>query len=66
VGEQIKVSLRNVRRDANKEIDKAEKQEGLSEDAAQGAKDEVQELLNTYENTVTELVEKKVKEVTTL
>jgi len=66
IGEQIKVSLRNIRRDANKHIDEAEKNEGLSEDAAYAAKEEVQETLKKYEKQVEEMVAKKVEEIQTL
>ena len=65
-GEQIKVSLRNTRRDANKEIEKAKKEEGLPEDAAFRAQEDIQELLKKYEETVADLVDKKVNEVKTV
>ncbi len=66
IGEQIKVSLRNRRRDSNKELDKAEKEEGLPEDAKYKAQDEIQELLKKYEKTVSDLVDKKIEEVKTV
>ena len=66
MGEQIKVSIRNIRRDANKEIDTAEKNEGLSEDGSFTAKENIQELLKKYEDKIAEVVSKKVEEVQTV
>ena len=63
-GEQIKISVRNIRRDANKDIDKSQKDGDFSEDMAYTAKEDVQELVKKYENEIQELVEKKVGEVT--
>lgn len=65
-GEQIKVSLRNIRRDANKEISSAEKNKALSEDASFSTKEEIQEMLKTYEKKTDDAVSKKVDEVTTV
>jgi len=65
-GEQIKVSIRNIRRDANKEIDTAEKNKEISEDAAFSAKEDIQELLKTYETKIEEMVSRKTEEVTTV
>lgn len=46
-GEHSKVSIRNIRRDAIESIKKAQKN-GLSEDAAKDAEDEIQALTNRY------------------
>jgi ribosome recycling factor len=62
-GEEAKVSCRNIRRDANKKVDQAEKDKDLTEDERDKAKEDVQNLLKTYEDKVTEMVEKKTKEV---
>ena len=65
MGEQAKVSMRNARRDANKHVDQAAKDKtaGLSEDAVESAKDDVQTLLKKYEAQVDELVDQKTKEI---
>lgn len=65
MGEQAKVTIRNARRDANKHIDQAvkDKTQHLSEDAAEGAKDDVQKLLKKYETLVDELIAAKSKEI---
>ncbi len=47
--EEAKVALRNIRRDANKAADQAEKDKTLSEDERDRVKDEVQELIKKYE-----------------
>jgi len=65
MGEQTKVSLRNVRRDSNKHIDQAgkDKAKAISEDAVESAKEEMQELLKRYEKEVDDLVSHKAKEI---
>ncbi len=62
-GEHAKVTIRNARRDANKAIDHEQKEGGMSEDDAARGKDDVQELLKTYEEKVNELVKKKEHDV---
>lgn len=61
--EEAKVALRNIRRDANKHFDQAEKGKEMTEDERDQGKDEVQSLLKKYEDRVSELAEKKSKEV---
>lgn len=62
-GETAKVSLRNVRHDANKLIDKEEKDGILTEDDAKRAKDEVQKIIHEYEGKLNDLVKKKMEEI---
>src|SRR5947207_6230833 len=61
--EDAKVAIRNVRRDANKHFDQAEKDKEMTEDERDAGKEEVQKLLKQYEDKVTEMAEKKSKEV---
>ncbi|TWT74457.1 Ribosome-recycling factor [Posidoniimonas polymericola] len=63
LAEESKVSIRNVRRDANKALDQLEKDKELSEDECKTYKDDVQELTNKYEGQVTELAKTKEAEV---
>jgi ribosome recycling factor len=65
MAEQSKVAVRNARRDANKEIDKAEKDKSThtSEDDAKRAKDEVQKLTDKYEKSISDLLAEKEKEI---
>src|SRR6516164_883700 len=62
-GEEAKVAIRNIRRDANKHFDQAEKAKEMTEDERDKGKDDVQELTKRYEDKVTELIDKKSKEV---
>ena len=53
--EDAKVACRNIRRDANKHIEQAEKNKEMTEDERDQGKEEVQKLLKTYEDKVTEM-----------
>src|SRR5262245_29805754 len=61
--EESKVSIRNVRRDANKHLDQAEKSKEMTEDERDKGKDEVQSLLKKFEDQITDIADKKSKEV---
>jgi ribosome recycling factor len=61
--EEAKVAARNVRRDANKQFDLAEKDKEMTEDERDTGKEEVQKLLKTYEDKITDMADKKSKEV---
>lgn len=65
VGEDQKIAMRNVRRDANKHADALSKQDGTnySEDDIKQLKDEIQELLKKYEATVDKAVQAKTDEI---
>lgn len=61
-GEHAKVAVRNIRRDAIENIKKAQKN-GLSEDAAKDAEEDVQSMTNRYIATVDKHLEKKEKDI---
>ncbi len=63
LSEAARVSIRNARRDGNKEVDHQETESLLTEDQAKRAKDEIQKLTDQYEKQVTEVLEAKTKEV---
>jgi len=63
MAEQAKISIRNVRRDANKHIDREEKDSVMTEDEALQAKEEVQKLTDKYEERAEELLKKKTAEI---
>ena len=63
LAEEAKVSIRNVRRDANKSFDQAEKAKEMTEDERDQGKEGVQDLTKTYEERVGEMADKKGKEV---
>lgn len=61
-GEHSKVAIRNIRRDAIENIKKAQKN-GLSEDAAKDAEEEIQELTNRHISLVDKHLQSKEKEI---
>ncbi len=63
MGEKAKVSIRNVRKEANDAIKKLEKDKALSEDEAKKAYDEVQKLTDTYINKIDESIKSKESEL---
>ncbi len=63
LAEESKVAVRNVRRDANKHADQAQKDGTLSEDGCKALKDEVQELTKKFENVANSLASAKEAEV---
>jgi ribosome recycling factor len=64
LAEEAKVSVRNVRRDANKRFDQEEKDKTLTEDERDAGKEEVQKLTDQYEKKAQESADKKVAEIT--
>lgn len=65
LGEQARVSIRNVRRDGNKHIEAAKK-DGLSEDQAADLVDEVQEALKEHEASIDSILKSKTEEIMTV
>lgn len=60
--EEAKIGIRNVRKDANTDIKKLEK-EGTSEDICKSAEEEVQNLTNTFIKKIDELLVAKEAEI---
>lgn len=63
LAEEARVAIRNIRRDANKHADQAEKDKTLSEDERDRCKDEIQDLTKKYEGKVNEMASAKETEV---
>lgn len=63
--ENGKISLRNARRDAIEEVRKAKK-EGLSEDLAKDAEEEIQKVLEEYTSKIDSITASKEKEIMTI
>src|SRR5208337_1488355 len=61
--EEAKVACRNIRRDANKHFDVAEKDKEMTEDERDKGKEAVQALLKDFEGKIDESAEKKSKEI---
>ncbi|MFZ9582801.1 MAG: ribosome recycling factor, partial [Crocinitomicaceae bacterium] len=64
-GEHAKVGIRNHRKDAMDMI-KDLKNEGLSEDLAKGAEDEVQQITNGFIKRIDDVFDAKEKDVMTV
>jgi ribosome recycling factor len=64
-GEQAKVAIRNIRRDAIEQIKKAQK-EGLSEDAAKGFEETIQKTTDKHISLVDQNFAAKEKELMTV
>jgi ribosome recycling factor len=63
LGEAQKVAVRNIRRDANKQIDTEEKEKRISEDDAERSKENIQELTSRFEGQIEAMVAAKAKEL---
>ena len=61
--EATRVTLRNARRDGNKEADRQQKASDLTEDECKKGKEEIQKLTADYEKKVTTIVDAKSKEI---
>ena len=62
-GEETKVAIRNIRRDANDHLKKEEKEKKLSEDQLLDAEDEVQKLTDDHSKLVDEILKHKEEEI---
>jgi len=63
LAEEAKIAIRNVRRDANKSFDSAEKAKEMTEDERDAGKEEVQKLTDKYEASAQQLADKKTAEI---
>jgi ribosome recycling factor len=62
-GEDSKVAIRNVRRDANDHLKKEQKDKKISEDELKSAEDEVQKLTDHHIKMIDEVLKHKEKEI---
>ena len=65
-GENAKVAIRNIRRDANDAIKKEQKANEISEDEEKTLQDDIQKLTDTYIKKVDGMVDDKSKEIMTV
>jgi ribosome recycling factor len=63
MAENGKVAMRNIRRDANDELKKAEKEKNISEDQMHDGMKKVQDLLDKYVEKIDEMMQAKEKEI---
>ncbi|MFN3872169.1 MAG: ribosome recycling factor [Ignavibacterium sp.] len=62
-GEDAKIAIRNVRRDANEHLKKEQKDKKMSEDELKIAEDEVQKLTDQHIKMIDDLLKHKEKEI---
>ena len=62
-GEETKVAIRNIRRDANDEMKKLEKKGEMSEDESRRGQDEIQKLTDRFIQETDKVIETKEKEI---
>lgn len=63
LAEEAKIGIRNARRDANQRVERAQKDDDLSEDIVNREKKAIQKLTDDYTKKVEELLEVKTAEV---
>ncbi|MCE3233968.1 MAG: ribosome recycling factor [Vampirovibrio sp.] len=63
IGEEGKVAIRNIRRDATSDVEKLKKAENLSEDEVKLRQDKIQKLTDKYIGQLEQMVSDKEKEV---
>ncbi len=61
--EEAKVAVRNIRRDANEELKRLEKDKHVSEDVVKKSQEDIQKITDSYIAKVDEVVANKEKEI---
>lgn len=64
--EETKITIRNIRREANDDILKSKKEDNLSEDETKRMEDNIQDLTDKYTKKIDEIAEQKEKEIMTV
>lgn len=65
-GEDSKVAVRNIRRDANDFVKKQQKANEISEDEQKDAETKIQKLTDDYVSKIDKMIEEKSKEIMTV
>ncbi len=63
IGEEAKVAIRNIRREANNEIKRAAKEKKISEDESYSAQEEIQKITDELIKKIDDALAKKEKEI---
>ena len=63
MGEKAKVSVRNIRRDANKQLDEEQKSKAISEDDRDKGKKDIDNLTKEYADKIDEVIKAKSEEI---
>ena len=66
MSEKSKVSIRNLRRDANDDVKKQVKEDGLPEDESKRLQDEIQKITDKFIAEIDAVVEKKEQDILTV
>lgn len=66
IAEQTRISIRNIRREANDEIKKKVQDDSLPEDSKFEAEEEIQNITDRHTKNIDELLENKEKEILTV
>ncbi len=66
MSEKSKVSIRNLRRDANDDVKKQVKEDGLPEDESKRLQDEIQKITDKFIAEVDTVIEKKEQDILTV
>ena len=61
--EKAKIAIRNIRRDANDEIKKLQKEKEITEDESKSGQNEIQKITDSFVAKVDEIVNKKIDEI---
>jgi ribosome recycling factor len=61
--EDNRISIRNIRRDANKDADNAEKDKTMTEDLCKDTKEKIQDLTKIYEGQINTMAATKEEEI---
>ena len=65
-GENAKIAIRNIRRDANDAVKKQAKANEISEDEGKELEDKIQKLTDKYTSEIDNSIEAKSKEILTV
>jgi ribosome recycling factor len=65
-GEKAKVAVRNIRRDANDDVKRQTKDEGISEDDSKRLMEQIQKVTDRYIHDIDQVVEHKEKDLLTV
>ncbi|MFZ9024956.1 MAG: ribosome recycling factor [Anaerohalosphaeraceae bacterium] len=63
LGEKTKVSVRNIRRDANKQLDDEQKNKSITEDDCKKGKETVDEITKKNDKQIDEIIKAKSEEI---
>jgi ribosome recycling factor len=66
MGEDSKIAIRNIRRDANEHLKSKEKNKEISQDAERNAHDKIQAVTDAHVKSIDELVKSKEQELMTV